>query len=460
MTPPAYGEILRQITESADRQKLMQVVAQRATDARGRYLHWEDFRFKPAPDGLTVEEAWTGTAMARSQQLKNTPFKAINYRTFRFMEPDQVRWLLSWIDAKVSGNLVMAVPLDNQSIGKSFHVASLIEEAFSSSRLEGAATTRAVAKAMLREGRQPLNKSERMIWNNFHAMEFIGRHKGDPLTINMILELHKIVTEDTLDDPAMAGVFRRPSDLIMVEDAEGNVLHTPPSSESLPSRVQLICDFANAPSYGAPGASFIHPVIQAIILHFMIGYDHPFVDGNGRTARALFYWHLIRNGYWLAEYVSISRIIIKAPKQYGRAYLETETDNFDLTYFIIHQLNVLKEAVEELLRHLETKAKELAELEARLMLPGHERDFNYRQLEVIKQGVERPGRMISIKEHARANRVTYETARSDLISLAETGLLTKKQIGQQHLFIAPPNLRSRVDKYQKQAKSQGKKGKR
>lgn len=449
-TPPDYMAQFVQATKNQN--KLSRLLTQKATDPRGRYLHWDDLRFKPAPEGLTAEEAWAGTKFARQPQLRPTPFASKRGEIFRYMEPDEIRWLLHWIDGKATGNFVMPVALDNQSIGKSFHVSSLIEEAFSSSRLEGAATTRAVAKAMLREGRQPRNKSERMIWNNYQAMEFIGRHKDDPLTTEMILELHRIVTENTLDDPKMAGVLRRPGDTVVVEDAEGNLLHDPPPAAELKNRLRRLCDFANSPVPGSEVAAFTHPVIRAIILHFMIGYDHPFVDGNGRTARALFYWHMIRSGYWLAQYISISRIMIKAPIQYGRAYLETETDGGDLTYFIIHQLRVIKLSVEELIKHLEQKARELAELEARLMLPGHERDFNYRQLEVLKQGVERPGMMISIKEHARANRVTYQTARSDLLSLSDFGLLDKKLVGKQLIFAAPPNLRARVDAHQKAAK--------
>lgn len=449
-TPPDFHRSLAGATGNAKKLSLM--IAQKATDSRGRYLHWDDLRFKPAAEGLSIEETWAGMKIARQQQLRPTPFTSKEGRPFNYVETDEIRWLLHWIDGKATGNFVMPIPLDNQAIGKTFHVSSLIEEAFSSSRLEGAATTRAVAKAMLKEGRQPRNKSERMIWNNYQAMEFIGRHRTDPLTAQMVFELHKIVTDLTLDDPEMAGVFRRASDVVVVEDAEGNVLHDPPPASELGRRSRTLCDFANSPPFGRDSASFLHPVIQAIILHFMIGYDHPFVDGNGRAARALFYWHMIRSGYSLAQYISISRVMTKAPIQYGRAYLETETDDGDLTYFIVHQLKVIKQSVEELVKYLERKARELVELESSLMLPGHERDFNFRQLEVLKQGVERPGMMISIKDHSRANRVTYQTARTDLLSLSEAGLLTKKLIGKQFVFVAPPDLRSRVSAYQKGTK--------
>jgi Fic family protein len=446
-TPPKFNAILT--GAMGNKKKLSLMIAQRATDARGRYLHWDDLRFKSPLEGLSIEETWAGMKIARQQQLRPTPFTSKDGRHFEYVETDELRWLLHWIDGKATGNFVMPIPLDNQAIGKTFHVSSLIEEAFSSSRLEGAATTRAVAKAMLREGRQPRNKSERMIWNNYQAMEFIGRHRSDPLTPEMIFELHKIVTDLTLDDPSMAGVFRRPSDTVVVEDAEGNVLHDPPRASELEQRLRLVCNFANSPPFGPESTSFLHPVIRAVVLHFMIGYDHPFVDGNGRTARALFYWHMIRSGYSLAQYISISSIMTKAPIQYGRAYLETETDDCDLTYFIIHQLKVIKKSVEELIKYLEQKARELVELESSLMLPGHKRDFNYRQLDILKRGVERPGMMISIKDHSRANRVTYQTARSDLLSLSDAGLLMKKIMGKQFVFVAPPDLRSRVAAYQK-----------
>ena len=87
---------------------------------------------------------------------------------------------------------------------------------------------------------------------------------------------------------------------------------------------------------------------QSIILHFMIGYDHPFVDGNGRVARALFYWAMLRHGYPLAKFLSISKVLREAPARYARAYRFTETDGGDLTYFVDHQLDVIARSIEAL----------------------------------------------------------------------------------------------------------------
>ena len=58
----------------------------------------------------------------------------------------------------------------------------------------------------------------------------------------------------------------------------------------------------------------------------MLAFIHPFVDGNGRTARSLVYWYMMKKGYWLTEYLSISRIIYRNKAQYEKAFLYTEAD--------------------------------------------------------------------------------------------------------------------------------------
>src|SRR5664279_51447 len=145
-----------------------------------------------------------------------------------------------------------------------------------------------------------------------------------------------------------------------MDHRDGTILHQPPSYRELPDRMGRLCAFANADENARP---FVHPVLRAILLHFMIGYDHPFVDGNGRTARAVFYWSMLRSGYWLAEFISISHILRRAPARYMRAYLFTESDGGDTTYFLIHQLATIRKAIASLHEYLARKAKEQRSLE-------------------------------------------------------------------------------------------------
>lgn len=408
------------------------------TDAEGRYLHWDKLRHLQPPEGWTSEDYWLVLKFARRTLYKKLPFISKSGLQFQFCMTDGIYRDLHWIDQNADGRIGMDKPVTNPHTRDTYLVSSLIEEAISSSQLEGASTTRNVAKEMLRQGRKPKDHSEQMIFNNYQAMQFIREYKEEKLTPAMILQLHRILTEATLDDIDKAGQYRDAGDDIHVVDATAVVLlHTPPEASELPERVERLCQFAN----NLDGKDFIHPVIRAIILHFMIGYDHPFVDGNGRTARALFYWSMANQQYWLMEFISISRIIKQAPAQYGRAYLYTETDDNDLTYFIIHQLEVIRKAINALHKHLARKAAELHSIEKRLdgsMLQGQ---LNHRQLAILRHALDHPNAIYSIQEHQAAHIISYQTARTDLLKLADQfKILSKRKYGNLFVFVAPPDL--------------------
>lgn len=296
---------------------------------------------------------------------------------------------------------------------------------------------------MLRSGRKPRDRSERMIVNNFRVMEHIRELRDEPLSPKIVLAMHRIVSEDTLDDPSAAGRLRRADEKVSVMDAQHSlVLHEPPPAAGLPQRLERLCVFANE----TDGVSFVHPVIRAILLHYMLGYDHPFVDGNGRTARALFYWSLARSGYWLMEYVSISRLLKLAPAQYGRAYLHSETDDNDTTYFILHQLSVIGRAIEALYEYLARKTDEQRSAEQLLRhAPALADQLNYRQVAILTHALKHPGHAYTVESHRRSHRVTLQTARTDLLALAKLKLLEKGKRGRALVFYARSDLRARIE---------------
>ena len=408
------------------------------TDVEGRYLHWDKLRHLKSPEGWTSEYYWLALKFARRNLYKKLPFTSKSGTQFQFCMTDHIYKDLHWLDQNAAGRIGMDKPVTNPHTRDTYLVGSLIEEAINSSQLEGASTTRNVAKEMLRQGRKPKDHSEQMIFNNYQAMQFIRDYKQEKLTPAMILHLHRILTEETLDDADKAGQYRDADDDIHVVDASGSVsLHTPPEASELPERVEHLCQFAN----DLDGKDFIHPVIRAIILHFMIGYDHPIVDGNGRTARALFYWSMANQEYWLMEFISISRIIKQAPAQYGRAYLYTETDDNDLTYFIIHQLEVIKKAINALHEHLERKALELHDVEKKLDGSVLQGQLNHRQLAILRHALDHPNAIYNIKEHQAAHKITYQTARTDLLKLSDQfRILSKRKYGSSFIFVAPPDL--------------------
>jgi Fic family protein len=276
-----------------------------------------------------------------------------------------------------------------------------------------------------------------MIVNNYVTMRRILELKHQPLTTEIVFEIHREISEGALDMANGAGRFRRVDEDINVSDVEGTVFHTPPPAADLPARLEAMCDFAN----GKTPAFFVHPVIRGVILHFWLAYDHPFVDGNGRTARALFYWQMLHSGYWLFEFISISQFLRKAPVQYGIAFLHTETDENDLTYFIIHQAEVIRRALKELHDYVARKSSETrACLDALQKYP----ELNHRQQAIVAHALRHPGFVYNIAGHGSRHAVVYQTARTDLLSLAEKGLLVPRKAGRALIFVAPKDLESRL----------------
>ena len=194
------------------------------------------------------------------------------------------------------------------------------------------------------------------------------------------------MTHGTLDDDTGAGRLRHPDERIeVVDQRDGTVLHTPPPAGQLAERLDAMCAFANVADGNA--GPFLHPVLRSIILHFWLAYDHPFVDGNGRTARTLFYWSMLRHGYWLVEFLTISQIIRGAPAQYARAFLHTETDDNDLTYFVGYHLSVLDRALRALHEYVARKSAQQRHLES--VVRGLT-DLNHRQRALLGHALRHP----------------------------------------------------------------------
>lgn len=401
-----------------------------ASTVGGRYLHWDELRRRPPPDGLSVEEWWLVLKIARSSGRKELPFADANGRVFDYILTDEAQEMIYRIDRHAGGWVEAPEAITNPATRDRYVVTSLMEEAIGSSLLEGAATTRREAKVLLRSGRRPRTPAERMVVNNYLTMREITQDLAVPLSMEMVTDLHRTVTEGTLDNPDDAGRIQQPGETrVDIGDPHDPdvVFHRPPPAEELDARLRGLIEWANA----AGEQPFVHPLIRAIALHFYLGYVHPFVDGNGRTARALFYRSLLRQGYWLAEFISISTLLRKAPAKYGRAFMHVETDDGDFTYFLLHQLDVLCRAIDQLFQYLERKTAELRSIEHVLRrVPG----LNHRQLALLSHAVRHPDDAYTFQSHRASQGVTYQTARVDLLDLESREFLERHTVGRQFRF--------------------------
>lgn len=401
------------------------------------YLHWDRLMHLTPPGELSTHEWWLRLKLGRMARRRTVPLLDTHGEAFSFTLPDVALQMLHQIDQQASGRIGISDSIANPATRDRYVVTNLIEEAITSSQLEGASTTRKVAKEMLRTGREPRDRSEQMIVNNFRAMQHVTANPDRPLTPEFIFEIHRIVTYNTLEDPTAAGRLQRP-DEVRVKIWDGDqILHTPPPAEQLSERIKLLCDFANQVGDGA----WIHPVLRSVILHFWLGYDHYFEDGNGRTARAIFYWSMLRQGYWLAEFLTISTILRKAPISYAQSFLYTETDENDLTYFLRYNLDVLVRALAALQEYLERKIEEVQEVEA---LVRGDSGLNHRQRALLGDALRDPHARYTIEGHRTSHGVVYQTARADLLDLASRGLLEQRRDGRAFLFVPPSDLSARL----------------
>ena len=416
------------------------------TDTAGRYLHWDLLRHRQPPDGLTLDQWWLGIKIARTHRFQEIPLADIHGRPFVYMLPDSVQESLHHIDSKARGSIGVSDQVQKIVSSKEhrerFVINSLLEEAIASSQYEGASTTREVAARMIRSRRKPKDHDEQMILNNFTTMREILQIQEKPLTYDILMQLHAGLTSNTLRNPNDAGRIQTAQDerVAVYHGLHSAIpLHRPPPAEHLPELLAEMLRFANKDDNQRP---FLHPVIRAIIVHFWLAYAHPFADGNGRTARALFYWVMLHEHYWMFEFLSISRLIKQQPAAYPRAFLYTETDGNDLTYFITHQIQIILKALENLEQYLQTKARQLDEVSKMLRhVPG----LNHRQFALIGHALRHPNEAYTVRSHQTSHGIAYATARADLLALATLQLVDCLRHGQKaYTFYPSPKLIDRI----------------
>ena len=406
-----------------------------------RYLDWLSLKILKPPEGFSNEDWWLAIKLARRSNRHPLPLVDKQGRAFAYTDSGYLYRMLYEVDRDAGDRTDLPVEVVDSGSRNRFLVSAMTEEAIASSQLEGASTRRQVAKDMLRSGRASRDRCETMIANSYRALEFVHAHAAERLSVPVLLELHRTLTEGTHDDAGVVGRFRLKSDRVAVMDQrDGTILHVPPDAGDLDARMERLLAFANA----RDDADLVHPVARAILLHLMIGYEHPFVDGNGRAARALFYWMMARSGYRMTELLSISTIIRSSPVQYARAGLLAVTDDNDVTYFLDYHLRAILWSIRNLRSYLARKAREMRSVQRQLEGSALAAMLNHRQLAMLVSMRRHPDRVRTIAAHRKSHKVTYQTARTDLLGLADLGLATVAKRGRAFVFSLAPDLDERL----------------
>lgn len=420
------------------------------------YRPWRKLKYVAQEAGLDPIETWRRAKLARLTTWRPIGITRAEGGQFGFNVPAEVQEQLLLIDRAIGVEATgaigartrsatlrkrLAVLLADGQIVDRRRAATEMEEAAQSSIMEGAATTRQDAIAMLRTGRGATTIGERMILNNYHAMQQVKQWLDRPLSVDMLVEFQTLLTTGTLKDIGHVGRLRTDSDNVRIVDQRSTeTVFVPPAEYALTPLLRSICNFAEQEH---TGDQFIHPVLKAAILHFLIGYAHPFPDGNGRTARAVFYWCSLRHGYSIFEFLSISEIIGKAYARYPQAYTDVEEDDGDLTYFIDFHLDVIRQALDALVDRIASEQERIESSERFVRIAG---DLNLRQRLLLEHAVRNPLTRYTVKSHMNTNNVVAATARSDLEALVQQKIMVSFKKGKEVVYTIAPGVSARVER--------------
>jgi Fic family protein len=400
-----------------------------AATASPKYLYWDKVKYKSRPKYLSPEEFWLIVKLFRnlSPTRGKTVIRNESGQHFSLQSLFGQEYFLHDVDMRLGGTLA-SLGVDGEQERSRFITRGVMEEAIASSQLEGAATTRKVAKQMLREKRRPKTQSEKMILNNYNTMLAIeSEYKDSKLSKEILFDIHSLMTADTIRNDCVAR-FRRDSDNIHVCWSNGTTLYVPPPEKRLLEEVERFIEYAND---DLKEQFFVHPVVKASLIHFWVGFLHPFTDGNGRVARALFYWYLLRHDYWAFSYLPLSKIIKKAPVQYRDAFLYSEQDDLDVTYFVDFSLRKIKQAKDDFQKYVREQA---VANRAMSQIARREYRLNDRQIQLLRYLHKNPGESTTIRTYGTINNVSYLTSRNDLANLEVLGFVDSIRVGREKNF--------------------------
>ncbi len=369
------------------------------------------------PEGAMLDAIWAEVERVRSSSAQELPLLDEGGRPYRVWTSPRILASIHNVDRHGADSMFRAA---DPAARERIVVESLVEESFHSSKIEGAVTTLDKARKLAAGTAAPATKGERMVLNNYRAMQRLLDRRSHPLEWKDICDLNRIITEGAYEGrPGTAGACRTDDAVRIVDRATEEIVHIPPPAAQLPRMIDALVRHMAEAAAPPDGADFVHPLVRASAAHYYFAYLHPFHDGNGRTARALFYHLMLRAGYDSFQYLSISTVIDARRGQYYRAFREVEASPDDLTYFVLFSCAAAEAAVEDL------RARVLREFGASAVFERlrERRIFlSERQQRWLRRVLGAPKRPFGIADLQRAMRVSYPTAWKDVLDLVAKGI--------------------------------------
>lgn len=191
-------------------------------------------------------------------------------------------------------------------------------EALYSSEVEGYFTTKKDLNNFINGNKEPKTRGERAVVANYVALNYGISEMRNLYSKEFILKLNTLITDTLVLDYRYEDVE--------IASKHGKVVHRGLDYMDLD---KYMCDLLKFME-----TSELEPLVVSCVIHFYFVYVHPFIDGNGRTSRALSYLYLISKGRDKYKLFSISYMLPNKRGQYYRELLKVESNGYDLTSFI------------------------------------------------------------------------------------------------------------------------------
>src|SRR3989337_2325396 len=289
---------------------------------------------------------------------------------------------------------------------------ALILESHHSTHIEGTALSLEQARGILEgkevKGVRPDDKKE--LLNYKKAMDFIAKYLGkeDPVTEGLVREIHKMLVKGVRGGQADPGNYRKVQNYV-VNSRTKEIIYTPPPPLEVPYLMSELVEWLNKDKD-------ISPIPIAGISQFQFVHIHPFIDGNGRTARLLSTLILYKTGYDFKRLFTISEYYDKDRPDYYKAIQTVRNNNMDMTGWVEYFLTGLRSQMEE----IQEKGKQLKKQDAALQ-KIKKSVLNTRQEKAIKYLLKNG--TISVNEYQSVASCIRRTAQRDLGNLIEKGVI-------------------------------------
>lgn len=212
------------------------------------------------------------------------------------------------------------------------------------------------------------------VLNYRSVLQFIEQYDNNEISAETLKHIHSLTVHKMLEDAAV-GEYRR-TQVVVKNSQTGEITFRPPPAVEIPFLIDSFLRWLNG-----IGPDDMHAVLKAGIVHYELVRIHPFMDGNGRVARAAATLVLFKEGYDIKRFFSLEEYYDREPLAYYDALQSVVKLDGNLTNWIEYFTEGL--AIE--LTRIKEKVKSLStDLKIKKSLGGQQLALSERQIKMVE----------------------------------------------------------------------------